>query len=86
MGVGRTASSVDQELLHEFKLMDYRTYSDRLAYILEMIRKGQVSSPDQLAERFDCSERTIRKMINDLRQSGHTIKYSRREMKYVLIK
>lgn len=66
--------------------MNYRIYSDRLTYIKELIEKEQLSSPSQLAEKFECSERTIRNMINELRDEGLEIKYSRKKMKYFLNK
>lgn len=66
--------------------MNYRIYSDRLTYIKEIIEKEQLSSPSQLAEKFECSERTIRNMINELRDEGLEIKYSRKKMKYFLNK
>jgi biotin operon repressor len=59
--------------------MDYKTYAQRLDYLKELIEKGQLSSPKDLSEKFECSERTIRKMINDLRESGIEIKYSRKK-------
>lgn len=62
--------------------MDYFTYSRRLEYILELIRKERLGSPKDLVDKFECSERTVRKMINDLRRNGHTIKYSRQKAKY----
>ncbi|WP_350205781.1 HTH domain-containing protein [Ekhidna sp.] len=64
--------------------MDYNTYSERLSYILEMIKKGQLESPSQLIEQFNCTEKTIRNMINSLRKSGYEIEYSRVEMRYYL--
>jgi biotin operon repressor len=59
--------------------MDYKTYAQRLDYLKELIEKGQLSSPKDLSEKFECSERTISKMINDLRESGIEIKYSRKK-------
>lgn len=64
--------------------MDYKTYSQRLDYLKELIEKGQLSSPQDLTEKFECSERTVRKMINDLRDSGFEIKYSRKTLKYFI--
>ncbi len=61
--------------------MDYFTYGKRLDYLLELIRKGALSSPKDLEDKFECTERTIRKMINDLRRDGYTIKYSRSSAK-----
>jgi biotin operon repressor len=62
-----------------YKNMDYKTYAQRLDYLKELIEKGQLSSPKDLSEKFECSERTISKMINDLRESGIEIKYSRKK-------
>jgi predicted DNA-binding transcriptional regulator YafY len=66
--------------------MDYLTYSSRLDYLLEMIEKRQISSPNDLTEKFECTERTVLKMINDLRRSGHPIKYSRKSSTYYVCK
>lgn len=63
-------------------IMDYKTYSRRLEYLKEIIIKGKLSSPKDLSGKFECSERTIRKMINDLREEGLEIKYSRKNLKY----
>lgn len=64
--------------------MDYFTYWRRLEYLLELIEKERLSSPSDLTEKFECSERTVRKMINDLRRRGHSIKYSRNRAKYFI--
>ncbi|HAA14659.1 MAG TPA: hypothetical protein DCE41_24420 [Cytophagales bacterium] len=64
--------------------MDRITYIKRLDYLLELIQKGAVCSPHDLVETFQCSEKTIRKMINDLRDLGHSIEYSRVDKKYKL--
>ena len=64
--------------------MDYKTYSQRLEYLRELIEKGRLSSPNDLVDIFGCSERTVRKMINNLREEGHCIKYSRRNMRYFI--
>ncbi len=64
--------------------MDYRTYSKRIEYLRDLIERERLSSPSRLVEKFDCSERTIRKMINDLRRDGLKINYSKNRMKYFL--
>jgi DeoR/GlpR family transcriptional regulator of sugar metabolism len=64
--------------------MDYLTYSSRLDHILEMIRKGSVSSPNQIAEKYNCSEKTVRRMINYLRYKGNAIDYCRKTNRYIL--
>jgi DeoR/GlpR family transcriptional regulator of sugar metabolism len=66
--------------------MDFITYTRRSAYILQLIDKGQLNSPKDLVSRFECSERTIRKMISDLKHQGHDIRYDRKKRKYILNK
>jgi biotin operon repressor len=61
------------------RTIDYKTYSQHLEYLKKLIIKGQLSSPKDLSEKFECNERTVRKMINDLRDSGMDIKYSRKK-------
>lgn len=62
--------------------MDFLTYSTRLDHVLELIKRGSLTSPHDLTEKFDCSERTIRKMIDHLKTKGYNIRYSRRQKKY----
>ncbi len=64
--------------------MDYLTYTKRLEYLLEMIDKKQLNSPFGAAELFNCSEKTVRNMINRLREKGFDIKYDREEKKYLI--
>lgn len=66
--------------------MDYKTYTQRSSYLLYMLEKGQVASPSDVAEKYDCSEKTVRRMINYLRDDGHDIKYSKHGRKYLLRK
>lgn len=64
--------------------MDYLTYAEKLNYLLEMIEKGQLFSLKQASEKFECSKRTIRRMINTLRKQGYPIKYNRVNKKYFI--
>jgi DeoR/GlpR family transcriptional regulator of sugar metabolism len=64
--------------------MDYRSYEKRLDYILELITKNRFRSIDALATRFDCSTRTVKRMLNHLRDRGHDICYDRLEKKYYI--
>jgi predicted DNA-binding transcriptional regulator YafY len=64
--------------------MNYLTYSKRMAYLLEIIDKGRLSSPNDLVDQFNCTEKTIRNMIASLREQGYPIRYSKKELKYVL--
>ena len=64
--------------------MDYQTYFERLEYILEAAEKGRIGSLGQLANHFECSERTIKRMIATLRSQGHAISYDRNVRRFVL--
>ena len=64
--------------------MDYATYTERLKQVLKKIESYRLESPRQLAEKFEVSEKTIRRMINHLRDSGYPIEYCRKNKKYLL--
>jgi len=56
----------------------------RLTYLLELLDAGAVCSPEQIAKKFEVSEKTARNMINTLREQGHEINYCRKIKKYIL--
>jgi predicted DNA-binding transcriptional regulator YafY len=66
--------------------MDYRSYEIRLAYILELIEKGRFGSLESAARRFSISTRTVKRMLNHLREQGHDIRFDRKQKKYFLKK
>jgi DeoR/GlpR family transcriptional regulator of sugar metabolism len=66
--------------------MNFLIYSERLEYILDLIKKEKLSSPTQLAEKFDWSGKTTQRMIDRLKEKGHPIIYCKRNKKYFLKK
>jgi len=66
--------------------MDYRSYEKRLDYVLEMIEKNRFRSLEAVAARFDCSTRTVKRMLNHLRDRGNRIRYDRLQKKYLIEK
>jgi len=64
--------------------MDYRSYEKRLDYIVELITKNRFRSIDDVAKRFSCSTRTVKRMLNHLRDRGHDIQYDRLKKKYYI--
>ncbi|WP_143013845.1 DeoR family transcriptional regulator [Mucilaginibacter sp. OK268] len=66
--------------------MDYRSYEKRLDYILELIGKNRFRTIDDAATRFSCSTRTVKRMLNHLRDRGHDIQYDRLQKKYFIKK
>ncbi|MGE0562266.1 MAG: DeoR family transcriptional regulator [Flavobacteriales bacterium] len=65
--------------------MNFRKRKERLDYLLEMIEKGKCVSLIQVANKFNCSSKTVERMINKLRENGHNIKYCRKSVRYKLI-
>ena len=66
--------------------MDYRSYEIRLDYILELIEKNRFRTVEDAAMRFSCSSRTVKRMLNHLRDKGHDIQYDRLQKKYFIKK
>lgn len=64
--------------------MTYIEYSERLSYVLDLIHHSGTGSPAELAHRLNISEKTVRRMINQLRQQGYNIKYCRIKKSYIL--
>jgi len=53
-------------------------------YLLDLIKKGRCFSLEQTANLFECSKRTVKRMIAELREEDYNIKYSRTNMKSVI--
>lgn len=63
--------------------MDYENQLEKTNYLLEMCIKGRFISLKQAAEKFECSTRTIDRMLARLRRQGHVINYDRGLRKFV---
>lgn len=66
--------------------MDYRSYQTRLTYVLELIEKNRFISIESAAKRFSVSTRTIKRIIDTLRDQGHNVQYDRKQKKYFIKK
>jgi len=53
-------------------------------YLLELIKKGRCFSLEQTANLFECSKRTVKRMIAELREEDNNIKYSRINIKFFI--
>lgn len=49
-----------------------------------MLEKGRVLTPKILTDRFNCSDKTARNMINKLRELGYEIDYCKSSKKYII--
>lgn len=65
--------------------MNFIERKKRLEYLLEMIEKGQCISTNQLADKFNCSTRTIERMLAELRDDGIKIKYCKVSKKHIIL-
>jgi predicted DNA-binding transcriptional regulator YafY len=66
--------------------MDYLSYDKRLVYTLELLEKGRFGTLVAAAKRFDVSTRTIKRMLNNLRDKGYDIQYDKKLKKYFIKK
>ena len=62
--------------------MRYLERKQKMQYLLEMIEKDRCISLKQMAEKFESSERTVGRMIADLKEEGHEINYCKSTKKY----
>lgn len=69
-----------------FCMSSYRSHKQTLDTMLSMIEKGGLISRRQAARFFSCSEDSITNWINELREQGHDVYYSRSLQKYLLRK
>lgn len=66
--------------------MKFTERKKKLDYLLEMIEKGRCFSLKQVAEKYGCSERTVRRMITELKEDGYDIHYCRVLRKFYIKK
>ena len=52
--------------------------------IIELAKKSSTGTPEQLAEHIAVSQRTLYRLINYIRTSGHQISYSRTRQTYII--
>ena len=64
--------------------MEYINKKERLDYLVELLRKGRCTTLKEISLHFNISQRTAKRMIAVLRDSGYTITYSKFSKKYFL--
>jgi predicted DNA-binding transcriptional regulator YafY len=64
--------------------MNYLTYTEKMNYLLEMIKNGRLYSLQQACEKFNCSKSTIKRMLQTLRDQGQPIKYCKISKKFIV--
>jgi biotin operon repressor len=66
--------------------MTYTERKKKEEYLLYLIKQQRLTSLEETAHNLGCSERTVRRMINDLRGEGHQIIFCRKNNKYLIKK
>jgi len=62
--------------------MNFLQRKKRFEYLLEIIEKGECKSSNQIAKKFNCSKRTIKRLIDELRIEGYDIEYCKSIKKF----
>ncbi len=63
--------------------MNYIDYHSKITYLKESIQKGRIYSLADVAIKFACSERTIKRMLSNLREQGFNVQYCRKMNKFL---
>lgn len=62
--------------------MTFKERKKNIDYLIYLLEQNRLCSLDCIAVKLNCSEKTIRRMLNELREDGHIIKYDRLNKKY----
>lgn len=63
--------------------MNYIDYHSKITYLKESIQKGRICSLAEVAIKFECSERTVKRMLSNLREQGFNVQYCRKLNKFL---
>lgn len=64
--------------------MTYLEKKEKESHLLYLIKNQRLHSLEKTANNFECSTRTIKRMINDLRTEGFIISYCKKSNKYLI--
>ena len=63
--------------------MSYNSYSKELKDLQFLIQHDMADSPVSLAKKFSISERTVYRLLDQLKEDGLKFHYSRAEKRYL---
>ena len=66
--------------------MTFDEYEKKINFLKTLVETGRTGSPKDLAELFNVSERTIRRMIQNLKQPDLDIVFCRKRNSYLFKK
>lgn len=64
--------------------MTFLEHKERLEHLLELIRKGRCFALRDIASKFECSKRTVKRMLATLRDEGYDITYCQSSRRFYL--
>ncbi len=64
--------------------MTYRERKEKEQHLLCLIKKEWLISLEKIAVDFNCSERTLKRMLFSLREDGYNIVYCKKCCKYLI--
>lgn len=66
--------------------MTYSERKEKEKHLLYLIEQKRLIELEKVADDYECSVRTIKRMLSNLRNEGKTITYCRKSNKYLLKK
>lgn len=64
--------------------MTYNERKEKEKYLLYLLEENRLNSLENVAIKFNCSTRTVKRMIASLREEGYDIYYCRARYKYYI--
>ena len=66
--------------------MTYIEHQEKLERVKELAEFGNTGTPKELANKLNTSERTVRRLVQKLKELNVPIEFCRKSKKYLLIK
>ena len=66
--------------------MTYTERKEKEKHLLYLIEQGRLVSLTKVANNYNCSVRTVERMLKELREQGYIINFSRKSNKYFVKK
>ncbi len=64
--------------------MTYNDYYRKLSYLIDLINKGDTGDANNLAEKLKISRRTLFRYLEELKDCGAEISFSKSKCTYIL--
>ncbi len=64
--------------------MTYAERKEKENHLLYLIKYERLHSLEKVASDYNCSKRTIKRMLSNLRKEGYNIVYCKKSRKYII--